>query len=227
MKQSLFVLVAKGCVLCEVHPFRLALKETVQLSGCESRGNSSQVSICSHFCLVPERLNYTIEIRQRGSRKGRRGKLLREKIIGKEKCRATLEQNRGQVPLQLLPPRGSRAGLFNGITGSREEEVLHFGKLGGPFKSSWEPWTAPAELTGHRCLPQQLQSQVSGSWAVILAVSPQHPCILGCSLSWGRGRKYAETPPQLAFPSHAGVGGRHLGSPPLSPGQQHLLRKTT
>ena len=68
---------------------------------------------------------------------------------------------------------------------------------------------------------------MSGSWAVILAVSPQHPCILGCSLSWGRSRKYAETPLQPAFPSHAGVGGRHSGSPPLSPGQQHLLRKTT
>ena len=61
MKKSLFVLVAKGCVLCGVHPSRLALMGTVQLSACEGRRNLSWVSICSHFCLVPEWLNYTID----------------------------------------------------------------------------------------------------------------------------------------------------------------------
>lgn len=132
--------------------------------------------------------------RLRGSRKGRRGKL-ENNWRGEMLSYSGVAQRAGTPPTSTSP-RGSRVGLFNGITGSREEEILHFGKLDGPL-GSWKPWTS-LPLPSCQVIfagPQQLSSRCWGSWVVILAPSPPHPWIPGCSLSWGRGRKYAELPP--------------------------------
>lgn len=116
-------------------------------------------------------------------------------------------------------PERAGAGLFNGITGSRKRG-FHFGKLGGPFKGSWELWTAPpapskGNRTGHRCWPQQLPVPGVG----VLGCNPScipTPLDPGMQPFLGEGVGSIRGSLQPAFPSHAGVGGRHLGSPPLS-----------